>query len=143
MPSPSPLLRYLPYAGALPFIACAFALLAGIRDFAPFGHVTTIMLAYGLTIVCFMAGVHWGQYVAGVRPWVNLLITSNAIALIAWGSFLVLPLALAFWSFAGLFAALFFIDTQMDLDQSYLKTRRNVTLIVCSCLMLSALIQSP
>jgi hypothetical protein len=143
MQSPSFLLRSLPYLGALPFIGCAVLLLLGIKEVTLFGNTAAIMLAYGLTIVCFMAGVHWGQYLAGARPQVNLLITSNAAALMAWGSFLVLPLALAFWIFAGLFAALFFVDKQLDLDPSYLKTRRNVTLIVCSCLMLAALIQSP
>ncbi len=132
-------LQYLPYAGLLPFIGCAGLLLFGIRDVAPFGSVTFILLAYALTIVCFMAGVHWGQILAGAQVRLNLLVSSNVVALVAWGSYIALSPDAVFLIFTALFALLYMIDTQLGLDPTYMKTRRNVTCVVCGCLIVVAL----
>ena len=98
------------------------------------------MLAYGLTIISFMAGVHWGWVLAGGVSRINLLIVSNIVALLGWAFFIWVPAPFVFWGFALLFAALFFVDTQLDLNPLYLRTRKYVTLIVCSSLAVVALI---
>jgi Protein of unknown function (DUF3429) len=133
------LLRTLPYAGALPFVLGAAA------QFSPtvptiiymimFIDVQHLVLSYGLLIVSFMAGVHWGQSVSRVQSRFNLLLSSNAVALIAWGCYLTLPPFYVCLVFAALFALLYVIDTQLSLDPSYLQTRRNVTCIVCISLV--------
>lgn len=140
MQSNTPLLRILPYAGTLPFVACALLLLFGVKELPGLGHTSAVALAYGLVIVSFMAGVHWGQFLSGLRPKLNLLVSSNAVALIAWGSDLMLAPVYECLVFVALFAFLYWIDTQLKLDPHYLQTRRYVTLIVCTSLLLIAII---
>jgi len=139
MQSNTPLLRILPYAGVLPFVACALLLLCGVKEIKGLGHTIGVALTYGLVIVPFMAGAHWGQFLSGLRPRVNLLVSSNAVALIAWGSYLLLAPIYACLVFVALFAFLYWIDTQLELDGLYMRTRRYVTLIVCTSLLLIAL----
>lgn len=135
----SSLLRTLPYAGTLPFVLGAAAQFSTswptIIYMVIFIDVQHLVLSYGLLIVSFMAGVHWGQSVSGVQSRFNLLVSSNAVALIAWGCYLTLPPFYVCLVFAALFALLYVIDTQLSLDPSYLQTRRNVTLIVCISLL--------
>ena len=134
----TPLLRTLPYAGTLPFVLGAASLfsttLPTLIYMVMFIDVQHLVLSFGLLIVAFMAGVHWGQSVSGVQSRFNLLVSSNAVALIAWGCYLTLPPFYVCLVFAALFALLYVIDTQLSLDPSYLQTRRVVTIIVCSCL---------
>jgi Protein of unknown function (DUF3429) len=130
----SSLLRTLPYAGALPFVLGAAAqfssTLPTLIYMVMFIDVQHLVLSYGLLIVSFMAGVHWGQSVSGVQSRFNLLVSSNAVALIAWVCYLTLPPFYVCLVFAALFALLYVIDTRLSLDPSYLQTRRNVTCIV-------------
>jgi hypothetical protein len=138
MTNTSPLFRILPYAGALPFIGCAVLQLIGIREVPLFGNLKTVASSYALTILSFMAGAHWGQYLEGRRVTPNLLIASNGLTLSAWFGFLLLP-SLAFAILlAALFAAAYLIDTQLHPQSGYLTTRRNVTLIVSVSLILGA-----
>lgn len=143
MQATSPLLRILPYAGALPFVLGAAAKLSptlpNLIYLIMFMDVQHLVLSYALVIIAFMAGVQWGQYVAGTRPRLNLLLSSNAVALVAWGCYIRLPPDYLCFAFIGLFALVYFIDTQLELPPQYLQTRRNVTLIVCTCLALIAI----
>ena len=103
------------------------------------GSTQNAVLSYGLLIVSFMAGVHWGQYLSGLRAGVNLLVSSNIVALVAWFGFLLLP---AFWFcllLVLLFAVLYLIDMKLHCQSDYLKTRRNVTAIVCTSMLVIAL----
>lgn len=138
------LLRILPYAGALPFIMGAAANLSGTLPnliyLIMFMDVKHLVLSYALLIVSFMAGVHWGQHLSGMQTRFNLLLSSNAVALVAWGCYIRLQPDPLCFVFIGLFAVLYFIDTQLELQPNYLQTRRNVTLIVCTSLALIALI---
>jgi hypothetical protein len=141
MTETSTLLRILPYAGTLPFVGCAVLLLTGVRNLLPFGDVTTIALAYGLAIVSFMAGVHWGQYLAGVRTRVDLLISSNMVALVAWSGFLLLPKL----HFCLLLIVLFIVLNSIDghlhhqgaIDRHYRQLRNYVTAVVCLSLLVA------
>jgi uncharacterized membrane protein len=138
MTNPSPFLRILPYAGALPFIGCAVLQLIGIREVPLLGNLKSVASSYALTILSFMAGAHWGQYLEGRRTQVNLLIASNALTLAAWFGFLLLPPLVFAVLLAALFIAAYLIDTQLHSQSDYLTTRRNVTLIVSTFLILGA-----
>jgi hypothetical protein len=142
VPSPmtdtSPLLRILPCAGALPFVGCAVLQLIGIRELPLFGDVKTVASTYGLAIISFMAGVHWGQYLEGKRVDLNLLVASNAVTLAAWFGFLLLPQFAFSLVLVVLFGVAYLIDRQLHLPSDYLTMRRNVTLIVSASLLLGA-----
>ena len=56
----TPLIRILAAAGAIPFFIGAFAPVLGVELITRRGDVEGAVLAYGLTIASFMAGVHWG-----------------------------------------------------------------------------------
>ncbi len=129
------LLNILPYLGTLPFVLGTFAKMSGTLPMIYFIDTRRIVLSYGVLIVSFMAGVHWGQYLSGTRGKLNLLITSNMIALVAWvGGLLMLPTHICYLLIV-LFALLYVIDRGLEIPTAYLQTRRNVTLIVCACLL--------
>ena len=75
----------LTYAGILPFLLMSFAVIVKARgyDFNP------ALRAYGAVIISFLCGIHWGIYIlcSGKCPR-NLLLYSNLIAMIAFGSIL-------------------------------------------------------
>jgi hypothetical protein len=137
------LYKTLAYAGAIPFVACAVAALAGLSFPAPLGPPERLAASYGLTIVSFMAGVLWGVYLTsrGAVPGQPFL-ASNAVALIAWGVFLAGPPKLALSVMAVLFLYLLYVDYALSrsgaLTGDYLALRRNVTAIVV--LSLAALV---
>jgi hypothetical protein len=137
------LTRLLALAGAIPFVACAAALLLGITTVPLLGLVTTIAASYGLLILAFMAGVHWGQQLSGLRTSLNLFLISNAIALAGWFSYLLLPQRLFFASLAALFAVLLMVDRSVardgNLTPEYMRTRSLVSAIVVVCLAVIAL----
>jgi hypothetical protein len=139
----SNLLRLLPYGGALPFLVGAMFLLLGITQVPNLGRTDAMVLAYGLTIVSFIAGIHWGQHVSGVRTRVNLLVSSNVVALAAWVGFLLLPKFFFCLLLIVLFIVLLSIDghlrDQGQIDVNYASTRRNVTAIAGICLLVTAL----
>jgi len=125
----------LPYAGTLPFVCAALSRVISLSAFITAAEITHIILLYSLAILSFMAGVHWGQYVAGRRSTIKLLISSNVITLAGWfGSFYLSPQS-AELLFIALFALLYLIDGGLGLDTAYLQMRRNVTLIVCASLL--------
>jgi Protein of unknown function (DUF3429) len=140
----SPLLRILPYAGTLPFIYGAASRfsdgLSALVYLMFFIDVRHMVLSYGLLIISFMAGVHWGQYLSGLRPRLNLLVSSNAVAVLTWFCYLKLQTFELLLVFTGIFVVIYLIDAQLRLDSSYMQTRRNVTAIVCSCLLVIAFI---
>jgi hypothetical protein len=138
MTNTSPFLRILPYAGALPFIGCAALQLIGITELPLLGDPRTVASSYGLAIVSFMAGVHWGQYLEGRHANVNLLITSNAVTLAAWFGFLLLPSPTFSLLLVLLFGSIYLIDGRIHRHSDYLTTRRNVSLIVSASLMIGA-----
>jgi Protein of unknown function (DUF3429) len=133
------LLKILPYAGALPFVCGAIALMFGITTFPILGSVEALILSYGLAIISFMAGVHWGQYLSGVSGRTNLLITSNVTTLLAWLGYNLLSAAQFAVLLMVLFTALLAIDRQLDVqastDRSYFRTRAGVTILVLLSLM--------
>jgi phosphoglycerol transferase MdoB-like AlkP superfamily enzyme len=132
------LLRILPFAGTIPFVAGAALLLTGNQALPFIGSTERAILSYGLLILSFMAGVHWGQYLSGVRTSVDLLLTSNVITLATWFGFLLLPAQWFCLLLVLLFIAVYLIDRTLHAGSDYLTTRRNVTGIVCASLLLAA-----
>ena len=137
------LTRWLASAGALPFIACALLPIASIDRVPGLGAVSDIAAAYGLTIASFMAGVHWGTAlnVSSKLP-INLFITSNVVAVAAWLSFLLGPVALTLAVLAALFLYLLFVDYRLSrgrmIDPGYWRTRLYVTVTVVLSLSATA-----
>jgi hypothetical protein len=134
--------RSLAYAGALPFVIAGVLSLFGVPQLPFIGSVERMVMSYGLVIVCFMAGVHWGHFVSGMRSQVNLLIASNLVALTAWFGFLMLSMVWFCMFLIGLFLVLLVIDrmlaSEARIGRDYLKMRTVVTLIVCLSLAVTA-----
>lgn len=132
----------LAYAGTLPFIACAILPWIGMPVVAGIGSCAYIAAAYGVAIVSFMAGIHWGTflYQADSLP-VNLLLTSNAITVAVWLAFILTPVAVSIAVIAAALVLLLAVDFRLArvglLTPDYLRTRRNVTFIVLAMLMLT------
>ena len=139
----TPLTRSLAAAGAIPFLIGALAPLLGVEIETRRGDIEAAVLAYGLTIASFMAGVHWGTALSSSRPLpVNLFISSNAIALAAWFAYLFASASVAALILAALFAVLLGIDWKLRkadvIDNVYWQTRLWVTVVVIACLVLMA-----
>lgn len=134
------LFKPLAYAGALPFIACAFMLNMGIWSVPYLGAPDYMATAYALAIISFLAGTHWSlflQFEDQISS--HLLITSNIITVTAWGGFLFLSVQDALLLHVGAFAGLLYFDYQISeariTSREYLITRRNVTAIVVLSLL--------
>jgi hypothetical protein len=129
----------LAYAGALPFAACAILTAVGVPGIAGIGSWADIAAGYGLAIVSFMAGVHWGTYLyhSSNVP-LNLLVTSNAITVAVWLAFVLMPVAATLGVMALAFLLLLGVDYRLAgaglITPTYLALRRNVTLIVVAML---------
>ena len=133
---------WLAYAGTLPFVFCAGAPWFGLPVLPGMGPCTEIAAAYGVAIVSFMAGVHWGTYLyQSARIPLNLFITSNAITISVWLAYIVTPVAIALAVLLGAFLVLLSIDTRLAqlrlLSDDYMRMRRNVTAIVVFTLVLT------
>ena len=106
--------KILAYLGAIPFIACAIIIWMGLMGLPFLGKTLSISTTYGLAIVSFLCGIHWGTYIYNKSkvPF-NLFVTSNIITLVGWftfvlGSpqFMIIVLVLSFLS-------LLFIDYKL------------------------------
>lgn len=141
--SSTTLTRPLAFAGALPFVASALLLWAGHGSVPVLGSVANIAASYGLLILAFMAGVQWGQRLAGIETSLNLFLISNAIALAGWFAFLLLSLQLFFASLAVLFAVILLVDRRLaaegHVSADYIRARTAVSALVVMSLAVIAL----
>ncbi len=122
----------LAFAGALPFVACALALLAGVKSFAPFGALDTLAGSYGLAIVSFLAGTHWAvQLLRFAETPYNLFIASNIIFLAVWFAWVLGSLAWALSIQVVAFVYLLFVDHRLSISgvtsSSYFRVRSTAT----------------
>lgn len=134
----------LALAGAAPFVAAALLPLAGFEKIGPFGTPSKLALSYGLTIACFLAGVHWATrlYRQDDAP-PFLLVSSNLVALAAWFAYLLLPTSWAIACLVLLFVYLWYVDFRLRgrqlLDAHYFRIRTAATgLVVLSLLTVLA-----
>lgn len=138
-----PLTRFLALFGATPFVIGAFGPIAGFDLATQYGDLAVAALAYGLTIASFMAGVHWGTAISRTDTLpINLFVTSNVLAVVAWLVFLFLAVHLAAIALAVVFLVLLLIDWRLwkagVINSDYWKTRFWVTVLVVVCLLLMA-----
>ncbi len=138
----SPLYRWLTYAGALPFLGCALLLALGIYTLPIIGLVQDILVSYGLIILAFMCGIHWGTYLyyAKQAP-LNLFITSNFIIMSAWLASLMLPYFVVYGVLAIGFVSVLRIDKKLILNNlispHYYQTRCRITAVVLISLFIA------
>ncbi|MDJ0917163.1 MAG: DUF3429 domain-containing protein [Woeseiaceae bacterium] len=125
----------LTYAGAVPFVLCALLPFAGIDEWQNVGSFEYIARLYGLAIVSFVAGSHWGTYLYNreASP-ANLFLTSNAVVLAAWFAFLFTIPVLTQFVLLLAFLYLLFVDYNLHkaglITPYYFRMRFTVTLIV-------------
>ena len=135
--------RNLAFSGVIPFGLCALLLGFGFKELRVVGDLNRTLSSYTVLIFAFMAGVHWGQYLQGIKSRVNLLVESNALAIACWFAYLLLPVG---WFYAANtlgFARLLWTDYSLyregEITKSYLQTRAYVTTLVIASLMIAAI----
>jgi len=143
MKKPSP---YLTFAGAIPFVACAFLLMIDVVTVPMLGSVVDVLSAYGLVIASFMAGAHWGNHLdlADDNKWaIRLPLYSNIVALGLWLGFLILSASSFIWLLVIGFISLLVIDYSLHraqiINHTYFNVRQYVTAIVVISLVIAAL----
>ena len=124
----------LTYAGVLPFVGCALMPLVGLQELWNLGSFDHIAAAYGLAIVCFLCGVHWGTYLYyRVKAPDNLYITSNVIVVACWFAFLMAAKAITLFVLILAFLCLLVIDYRLLkaglLTEYYFRMRSIATVI--------------
>lgn len=124
----------LTYLGAVPFILAVAAPLFGMASY----HTAYLVLTYGAVIISFLAGIHWGLFLSHAdTARINLLLSSNVIALLAWGSLLLLIPATQFLIQMLCLVAVLLIDRQLHQAQViadwFLRLRTQVTALVMLC----------
>ena len=128
--------------GTLPFIGAALILATQQPSDAMFVLGARIATSYALLIVSFMAGVHWGQDLAGIPSATPLMLVSNLLALAVWFAYLFMsPPQMLLWS-AALFAVLLWVDFGLArtgaIGQAYLRLRAMISGVVVVALLVSA-----
>ena len=104
----------LTYAGVLPFVGCALMPLFGLQELWNLGSYDQIAAAYGLAIVCFLCGAHWGTYLYhSAKAPDNLYITSNVIVVVCWLAFLMAGKAVTLSVLILAFLCLLVIDYRL------------------------------
>ena len=120
--------------GAVPFAVAAIALLGGVTSLPLVGDTRTALALYGLTIVCFLTGIHWATqlYKPEATPF-NLFVISNVVFLAALGSYLAASFQVAMLTLIAALVATLLIDLRLRaagvLAASYLRMRIVATVI--------------
>lgn len=132
----TPISRWVPaltFAGVIPFTLPALLYLFGVSQLPLLGALQPIVGSYGLVILSFMAGVHWGQVIDKPR-WHLWLIISNVITLSGWFAFLSANATLLWCVLILGFIALLLVDqrllTAAIITQVYWRLRMVVTTVV-------------
>lgn len=129
------LARMLTYLGTLPLVGCVALIFAPITGL----DSAVVASAYAAVIVSFLCGIHWAVFLFfSEKSPTNLLVTSNIVALVAWGSLLVNNHAIAFVLQCLCFLTVFMLDFKLHragiLPEWFYSLRRNATVIVVICL---------
>ena len=131
----------LALAGTIPFIAAALLPLLG-HDALPYlGPLDKMVASYGLAIVCFLSGAHWGTYLSGrSADSLNLFVISNVIFLAVWFAYLGASIKSAIGIQIFAFLTLLFIDMRLRsndvISATYLRVRTVATLIAVVSLLI-------
>lgn len=129
---------WLGYAGLLPFLAAAIAL---VVDTDPTRQAVAIdvLRYYAAVIASFLGAVHWGAAAVDPAHRRARLRWGVMPALIAW-TLLLVPANAAFVGFAALFATILYVDYRMLplLDDRYRQLRIQLSVIVIATLLVVA-----
>ncbi len=130
----------LALAGTIPFIAAALLPLLGHDSLPHLGPLDQLVASYGLAIVCFLAGAHWGTYLSGRHansP--NLFVISNVVFLAVWFAYVGAGVKSAIGIQILAFLTLLFIDLRLRssdvITATYLRVRTAATLIAIISLL--------
>jgi hypothetical protein len=131
----------LALAGTIPFIAGALLPLLGYDSLPYLGPLDQLVASYGLAIVCFLAGAHWGTYLSGrSADSLNLFVVSNAIFLAVWFAYVGAGVKIAIGIQIVAFLALLFIDLRLRgsdvISATYFRVRTVATLIAVVSLLI-------
>jgi hypothetical protein len=131
----------LALAGTIPFIACALLPVLGYDSVSYLGPLDEVVASYGLAIVCFLAGAHWGTYLSGrSADSLNLFVISNVIFLAAWFAYVGADVKWAVGTQVLAFLTLLFIDMQLKhsdvISAAYFRVRSVATLIAAISLLI-------
>ena len=130
----------LALAGTIPFIAGALLPLVGLEALPHLGPLDQLVASYGLAIVCFLAGAHWGTYLAR-RPTnsLNLFVISNVIFLAVWFAYVGAGIKTAIGMQIFAFLTLLLIDLRLRsgdvISATYFRVRAVATLIAIVSLL--------
>jgi len=130
------------YGGSLPFIVAAILLMLGVSSLPLLGNVTNLTATYGLVIVAFLNGIHWGQQLSlgFARP--SLFISSNIITVVIWFSWLLASPQLFMVLLTLPLAVLLYIDFILRggnfIAQDYFRLRLIISIAVISSLLVAA-----
>ena len=130
----------LAIAGTIPFIAGALLPLLGHPSLPVVGSTDQLVASYGLAIVCFLTGAHWGTYLAGRSvDSLNLFITSNVILLAAWFAYIGTAIKVALSIQVIALLVLLYIDRRLAagsvISAHYLRIRTVATTIATVSLL--------
>jgi len=130
----------LAIAGTIPFIAGALLPLLGYPSLPVVGSTDQLVASYGLAIVCFLTGAHWGTYLAGRSvDSLNLFITSNVILLAAWFAYIGTAIKVALSIQVIALLILLYIDRRLAaggvISAHYLRIRTVATTIATVSLL--------
>jgi len=131
----------LALAGTTPFIAGALLPLLGHASLPGLGPLDQLVASYGLAIVCFLAGAHWGTYLSGrSAASLNLFVVSNAIFLAVWFAYVGAGVKTAIGIQIVAFLVLLFIDLRLRasdvISATYFRVRTVATLIAVISLLI-------
>lgn len=131
----------LALAGTIPFIACAMLPLLGYDSLPRLGPLDELVASYGLAIVCFLAGSHWGSYLSGrSADSLNLFVISNVIFLATWFAYVGTGNRSALITQVFAFLTLLFIDLRLKesdvISAAYFRVRTTATLIAVVSLLI-------
>jgi hypothetical protein len=134
------LAKILTYSGTLPLIICVISIYLPITGF----DSTLVAAFYSAIIISFLCGIHWAVYLFFAEKCShNLLISSNVVALAAWGSILMKPWSIAMPLQIVCFLYLLISDLKLRnlgvLPAWFYHLRRNATVIVEVCLVILSL----
>lgn len=107
------------------------------------GNITDCIAAYGLVIVSFLAGIHWGHELSLGYVKLGLFISSNIIAVAVWASWLLLSPQLFIAILVLPLVVLLYIDFTLYLkkiiSRNYFSSRMIITIVVIASLILASL----
>jgi hypothetical protein len=135
------LAKWLAYAGTLPVLAGV-----GLAIF-PMAALDGFQIArtYSAIIIAFLSGLHWASYffLSDKCP-LNLLVTSNVAALLAWSSLFIPQVEVAIYLQILCFLGLLLLDKKLFeaavLPEWFYHLRRNATFIVVLSLVALAVL---